>query len=150
MALIGIWNRETEIVEVVVENLPEKKAPHADGFTGKLYKNLKKDYQINSTEKWRAEKTSKFILLHWYQNKTKIVQDKYKTISFPTYECKIPNKILEIISKLEITERTYTYLEDKRHISKKHCKNNILFQIKILSNVRRTIPNKNLSILQSI
>ena len=113
-------------------------------------KNLKKDYQINSTEKWRAEKTSKFILLHWYQNKTKIVQDKYKTISFPTYECKIPNKILEIISKLEITERTYTYLEDKRHISKKHCKNNILFQIKILSNVRRTIPNKNLSILQSI
>ena len=123
MALIATWNRETEIVEVVVENLPEKKAPHADGFTGKLYKKLKKDYQINSTEKWRAEKTSKFILLHWYQNKTKIVQEKYKTISFPTYECKIPNRILEIISKLEITERTYTYLEDKRHISKKHCKN---------------------------
>ena len=54
MALIAMWNRETEIVEVIVENLPEKKAPHADGFTGKLYQKLKKEYQINSTEKRRA------------------------------------------------------------------------------------------------
>ena len=151
MALIATWNRETEIVEVVVENLPEKKAPHADGFTGKLYKKLKKDYQINSTEKWRAEKTSKFILLHWYQNKTKIVQEKYKTISFPTYECKIPNKILEIISKLEITKELIHTWKIKGTFQKSTVKtNNILFQIKILSNVRRTTPNKNLSILQSI
>lgn len=92
-----MWNRETEIVEVVVENLPEKKAPHADGFTGKLYQKLK---NTKSTVQKNEEQTSKLSLLHWYQKKTKTVQEKYKTISFPKYKCKIPNKVLEIISKL--------------------------------------------------
>ena len=69
MALIEMWHRETEIVEVIVENLPEKKAPHADGFTGKLYQKLKKEYQINSTEKRRANFQTQFITLIPKQDK---------------------------------------------------------------------------------
>lgn len=80
MALIAMWNRETEIVEVVVENLPGKKAPHADGFTGKLYQKLKKEYQINSTEKRRANFQTQFITLIPKQDR----QYKKNTKQYPS------------------------------------------------------------------
>lgn len=58
----------TKEIQPVFQNLPAKKAPRPDGFTGDVFQSCKKEISIhtNSSRKWKEKNTSQFVL--WSQN----------------------------------------------------------------------------------
>lgn len=76
----------TKEIQPVFQNLPAKKAPRPDGFTGDVFQSCKKEISIhtNSSRKWKEKNTSQFVL--WSQNyhNTKDVtrNERYRAIFF--------------------------------------------------------------------